>query len=288
MSLKKEELLELQRREANYEQTRDMLVAQAKEKFGETIFSHPGLPEDFDIGSLTEDYFTSRYDQQTALPFSDKAFQTLTKMEKRPLNTSFAFERKGKLVSGTYLVGRGKDGEVMLFALSVVRDTKAKNAFNIKLDFCPQGKEWINLVRLDSEGNPHPNYIVDGKVVRDLSQVQYADTPHVHRATEQSQVLFHDGLDYTPAKDLSETLDLTKSCYDNAMFIQCMDYFMEHIGLDATINPELVETYDFSPEQPLLNFDDMVYEQTVEDIGACLELEEEAKQVDGDGKEGNE
>ena len=133
---------------------------------------------------------------------------------------------------------------------------KTEIQFNIKLDFCPQGLDWVNLVRVDCEGPSHPDYIdEDGKL---LDEIKILPTPHVHFNSEIDQVVFQDKLEYTTAYDLSKILDTTKSYKDekNNLFELILPKFVEKVAnIDCEINPAALT----NPEIEIFNREGMTY-----------------------------
>ena len=163
---------------------------------------HFWLDKDFDLERQLMDnsIFKTGDAQDFAMPYTDSSLKTFRDMTKKPVGNPFMFEHKDKLVHGTYLLGEHNSHDV-LFAFSIVRDKKERKNyqnFSIKLDMCVNGATWLPLLRLDSSGEPHANLIVNNQVVDTVDDIQYVEAPHIHLATERSQVIC-DTLSYSPA-----------------------------------------------------------------------------------------
>lgn len=253
-------------RNQNYTELRDSLINAAKSRYGADIFSNLSLPKDFQLNALGKDHFEQRYYQTTALPYTDKQFAGMLSSPKVLINTPFMLNKKGKNIFGVYMLGRDSKNKPVLYALTVIRDPKFKNNFSIKLDVCPQGKVWLDVARLDSEGPNHPNFFVGGKLAKNESEVEYSPTPHLHKQSEKAQVLFHDNLTYTTATDLSKAIDLEKSHKDNTFFKTSFDWFVEKTNIDIQLNQSLTGDYDYNFGNPLVDYDSTTYVDTPENF----------------------
>ena len=255
----------INQRNNNYTSLKNDLIKQAKQTYGEDIFSKLWLPEDYELNALTKDHFEQRYYQQTALPYSNEQFSNMFASQKTLINTPFMFNHKGKNVFGVYMLGK-HNGKAVLYALTVIRDPKFKNKFTIKLDVCPQGKVWLELARLDSEGPRHPNFFIAGQPAQTKNDITYAPTPHFHKQSEQAQVLFCDDLTYTTAQDLSNVIDVSKSHTDNTFFKNCFDWFVDKTNINIHLNKNLSGDYDYSFSTPLVDYNSTVYVDTPNDF----------------------
>ena len=256
----------LNKRNEQYNELKKSLIDAAQKQYGADIFSNIALPKGFELNKLGQDHFADRYYQTTALPYNDKQFTKMVSSPKVFINTPFMLNKKGKNIFGAYMLGKDNKNKPVLYALTVIRDPKFKNKFSIKLDVCPQGKVWLDVARLDSEGPSHPNFFIGGKLAKCDSEVEFSPTPHLHKQSEQAQVLFHDDLTYTTSTDLSSVIDLNKSYKDNTFFRNCFDWFIEKTNIDVKLNKNLTGDYDYSFGNPLVDYDSISYVDTPENF----------------------
>ena len=229
------------------------LEKNAKEKFGDDIFIRYELDPQFDLSKLDEKFFYSKVVQQTSLPYSNRIFDELLATEKYPVTNYFNLNTDDKNVFGTYLIAKSKNGKPLLFAFSVVRDKKKKDNFSIKLEFSPQGKTWIDILRLDSNDSEHINYFKNGKLAKSEEEITLEPTPHIHKNSEEAQVLFFDRLQDSPTKTLPF---IERKIQGNIKqtFKYCLEYFLRYSGLNANINPNLNENLEFGFNNPLFDY----------------------------------
>lgn len=248
---------ELQERTKSYNTLNYSLRQKAKNTFGENIFSHPELPADFDLNSLDGKFFEERQYIDYSMPYSDRMFQEFIDMKKTPINNLFTYNTdNGKIVSGAYLIGKSKHNKPVLFALSVVRDRKEPNHFTINLQFSPQGKTWVDLVRLDNNNSKHLNYIVGNKLVASEDDLLPAPTPHIHKNCEMAQVLFHDDLTHTPCKHIPHLVPFIDS---TGMLKESLEYFIRYTGLNIDYDHNLGEELNFDFNHPLFTYSSLEY-----------------------------
>ena len=248
---------ELQERTKSYNTLNYSLRQKAKNTFGEHIFSHPELPADFDLNSLDGKFFEERQYIDYSMPYSDRMFQEFIDMKKTPINNLFTYNTdNGKIVSGAYLIGKSKYNKPVLFALSVVRDHKEPNHFTINLQFSPQGKTWVDLVRLDNNNSKHLNYIVGNKLVASEDDLLPAPTPHIHKNCEMAQVLFHDDLTHTPCKHIPHLVPFIDS---TGMLKESLEYFIRYTGLNIDYDHNLGEELNFDFNHPLFTYSSLEY-----------------------------
>ena len=163
----------------------------AKTIFGKDIFDTIFLPKDFNLSKLdTFEGTRHKNMQECKLPFDDKTIQDAIFMPKKMLDKIFCYVDRGKLIHGAFLVGK-QDDKFALFLLKIVKDCQNPDFsdVSIKLDLCVQGRAWLNLLRLDTMGNYHPNYVVNGKVIQKQSEMTYARPPHLHNYDFYTQVV---------------------------------------------------------------------------------------------------
>lgn len=248
---------DLQDRTESYKMLNYSLQQKAKKAFGENIFSNPELPADFDLNSLDGKFFEERQYIDYSMPYSDRMFQEFIDMKKTPVNSLFTYNTdNGKIVSGAYLIGKSKYDKPVLFALSVVRDRKDKNHFTINLQVSPQGKTWVDLVRLDNNDSKHLNYIVNNKLVASEEDLLPAPTPHIHKNCEMAQVLFHDNLTHTPCKHLPH---LDAYLDSPSMLKESLDYFIKYTGLNIDYDHNLGNDLNFDFNHPLFTYSSLEY-----------------------------
>lgn len=257
--IKQAEYFELEKRQKNYNKLKQELINNATNNFGD-IFSDASLSQ---IPNLSNEYFSERFYQQTALPYSNDAIAKFIKMPKRPIHQCTQTHH-GKNVYGSYLLGQDQSGKKYLFALSVIQDKKFKNHFSIKLDICPQGKTWLNLVRIDNNAPAHPNYIKNGELVKQ-SEVEFAETPHLHIASEQAQVLFHDDPNYSTATNIESILNKQQTYAQNDNILQCLDYFLDFVGVQEKTNQDFLT----SQHSPLFDYNDLWYDYLEDKNNIC-------------------
>ena len=241
--------------EIDFDEVEYKAIKDAKEYYGDSIFDDIYLPENYDLSCLDTEVLPKKFDlQEMKLPFDNKTIQNMIKMPKILINNVFCFKDKGKLIHGSYLLGKN-DGKYALFLLKIESSCEYKNfsKVSIKLDACIQGKAWFSLMRLDSVGHPHPNYVKNNKVVDNEEDLTYARTPHLHRADYYTQVVT-DTLSYSLAKELP-FFDYDKNVSDKFMFKKFVNYFLKTCNIKAKIYDNVKKDYFFSETQPLFDYD---------------------------------
>ena len=118
----KNQLEIVQDNEKNYYPLKDELINKAKELYGDDIFRNCALPTDFNLYTLTAEYFLDRQYQETAMPYSNRLIAEMIEMPKEPINTIYQENKKGKTIQGVYLIGKNKYNAPVLFAFSIVKD----------------------------------------------------------------------------------------------------------------------------------------------------------------------
>lgn len=213
------------------------------EKYGDNILKEYSLSNDFDYNRLSGDYFEKTYTQNTAIPLTDTAFKNLINLPKKAINTPFVFNSDDKHITGQYLLG-SLSSKPVLYALSFVQDKKNPTTeFNLKLDACINGKDWIQLIRFDSAGEPHPNLYDENTFAKDMSEVTYVPAPHIHYCIQRSQILNGAKFDYMPAKHI----EIEKLHSNNAsMFENSINYFLKYANVQENINLKNLNNYNYS------------------------------------------
>ena len=147
ISSKKFDYVAILKNERKYKDTKIKLIKLVCKKYGQQVFSDFSLPIDFDYDTLNAEYFDKTYTQNMSIPLSTNQFKMLTTLPKKAINIPFVFNSKDKHIIGQYLLG-SINNKPVLFALSIVQDAKnPTEEFNIKLDACINGKDWIQLTR---------------------------------------------------------------------------------------------------------------------------------------------
>lgn len=138
-------------------------------------------------------YFNKPYKQRIAMPFNKENIRKFIDMPKARLGSVEYCHTSDREVMGSFFVASEGGGERnSLFALSIVcnDDPSLKYTnFNIKLDMCVGGKEWMPLLRFDSAGEEdHKDIYVDGKPVSKVEDMVSVDPPHLHLTEEFTQM----------------------------------------------------------------------------------------------------
>lgn len=219
-----------------------MLRVTSKE-YGYGVFTDFALPNNFEYEELNGEYFTKTYPQSYAIPLSDEAFKTLTHLPKKAINVPFKRNNGGKKVCGQYMLGSLK-GKPVLYAFSIVQSEDNSEDFNIKLDVCINGKEWVQLARLDAQGEPHPNYYDENSFAKNQLDVSYVPAPHVHYCIQRSQVLNGTKFDYMPAKHVD--LEAIKQQSGQTTLKCALDYFFNFTNIQENIKMDAIASKDYS------------------------------------------
>lgn len=228
LSDKRFEYVAMLKNERKYKNIKIKLIKMVCKKYGQQVFSDFSLPNDFDFANLSEDYFNKTYIQNMSIPLSTNNFKMLTSLPKKAINTPYIFNSKDKHIIGQYLLG-SLDNKPVLYAFSIVQDQKHKTEdFNLKLDVCVNGKEWVQLARFDSCGAPHPNFYDENSFAKDIAELSYVPTPHMHYCIQRSQILNGTKFDYMPAKHIDKEL-LTKD--NKTMLENSLKLFLKSVNI---------------------------------------------------------
>lgn len=141
----------------------------------------------------TWNYFEKPYKQRIPMPFKQSEIRRFISMPKARIGKVEHCDKLDKDTLGAFFVSSEDDGaRNTLFAFSIVCDKNPADKyrwFNIKLDMCVGGKEWMPLVRLDSKiDEGHRNIYVDGKPVSRVEDMPSVDPPHLHVTEEFTQL----------------------------------------------------------------------------------------------------
>lgn len=252
--------------EKNFYQIKNRLIYNIQSKYGDKFFSEYWLPEDFDIKKLDEKTFETSYTQNMPLPFSNRLINLFISMPKKPYNDVYSFNKRGKNVTGTYLYSK-HNGKPIVFAFSIIKNCAYNDFldFSIKLDVFIGGKEWLNLLRFDSLGAPHPCYFQGKKVYENESDIIYAKAPHIHKNSFENQVLSCDNLDYTPAKEVNLNYQNLFS-NDKSIFKSSFIYFCKNANIKVPINENIIDDYHFSYNKPLYDLSKINYYNNIREM----------------------
>ena len=235
-----------------------MFIDEAKKILGDDFLNNYYLDDSFDLTALDNSHLMQRNDQKLHLPLSNETFKKLITIQKKPFNEIYAFNSRGKNIHGIYLIAKDdKTNKKILFSLSIIKtiENNLDNLdFSIKLDMCIKGKEWVNILRLDSLGNTHLNYITNGKVAKSKDEIELAPTPHLHYNSYETQVII-DNLDYTLAKHIPELNFENLSSLDKNIFKKCFNYFVKVANINIQINKKIEEDYKYDCINTLWDYD---------------------------------
>ena len=261
----------------NYSMLKEELVKTAQVYYGDDILSDFSLPENFNLFNLDENYFNQRQYQNISMPYSNRLFNEMITCAKIPVNNIYQQNVKGKTVQGVYLIGKNKQGKPVLFALSIVKGYLT-NKYNIKLDVCPQGKCWINLLRIDlnNELDLHPNFFSGKKVCQSVEDIEYVSNPHLHRINQESQILNNHNLEEIPAVSLQPIIEEIKHKYNNDEVITCLNYFINYCNIRVPLNKNIKSSDDIDFGKYIFSYADVLqgqYVHTLKKITANIEQE---------------
>lgn len=237
-------LEQMQKNEQQFQERQAKLVKDMEDKGLNKYW----VTREFDMESLLDStsIFTvgAGGPQNIPMPFSDKYFERFRNLPKKKIGEPVMLNSGSKIVHGTYLMAKDC-GRPVIFAFSIAKNPKDKFAhtdFNIKLDMLVAGKEWLPLVRFDGCDNPHPNYIVNGKAVKDTEHIEHTTASHIHLNNNATQVLTTD-LSYTTAVDAPTNItDKIKNGDKQDFFKAALDYTLSMCGMSKEMlssqNPE--------------------------------------------------
>lgn len=231
----------------NSEKYKNSVLKQLKlagKEFGYQVFSEFSLPTNFDYSKLTGDYFLETYTQEISIPLTTNNLKKLMTLPKKAINTPFFHNKNGQRIAGQYMIGN-LSGKPVLYAFSIVQDDKSPNeTFNIKLDVCVNGKQWLQIARLDSVGTPHPNFYDENQFAQNESELTFVPTPHMHYAVQRSQVLNNIKFDYLPAKHVA--LESYRADELSTTLERGLDYFSKSTKIQDEFSYEVLTEKNYS------------------------------------------
>ena len=252
----------------NFNSKKRELIQNASERLGIDVTKDYHVPSQETYNNLDYSFFEDAFSQKMAIPFTDAQLENFMNMKKTLIEETKLI--KVKSVDGedlqvycAYLKGTDVNGKDVLFAFSITRPYKYYPEgeyfkFGIKLDVLVGGKKdgAVNLMRFDSDGPEHKNFIVNGKVVENDEDAQIIDTPHFHKNTEQNIVVASNKLDYTPAKAISKELVQMRDSKDKKFFKTIVKSVTDSAKMDVKYNNSEYYSYDYG--RMLFEFDSCV------------------------------
>lgn len=226
-------LEEMQYNELVFDDIERQVKNSAKKLYGNDIFDNYYLPDNFNFYKLTPDMIRPHNLQEHLLPYSNKQIDNLIKMPKIAINKPISFNSQGRHIDAIFLLGQ-ENAKNVLYVLKIGRSCQYNcefNDFHLELYAYVQGKTWLSLLRLDSMGYTHLNYIVNGKVAKSNEEVTRARTPHLHKCTYECQVLTN-RLGYSLAEEL-DYINYSKLHYGKEMFLTCLNNFTKLCNADV-------------------------------------------------------
>lgn len=204
------------------------------------------LPKNYNLNNLSKLTTNSPRLQIVNLPFKNQDIKLMLEMPKVQISTPKIEHSSGKTYHSIFLMGKHEDKK-MIFLLSVeyCQDQKRPPCdFHIKLDALVGGKTWFSLCRIDSMGNPHPNYFDNGVPVKTYSEVKKIRTPHMHTASFEAQ-MYTDTTHYSDAEEL-DFVDYENINFDDgSLFNKLMQYFLKKCNAHANIKDVTGYWFDF-------------------------------------------
>ena len=247
MSKRQKGILETMRTNArNYDERKRQLEEKLYVERGIKLDSF-GVDKDFpydELGASEKRFLQgSSGSSNYSMPFSDAQIDKFLSCKKARFGSPKLVSNKGKHIHGMYLYA-DIDGQDTVFAFSVVRNAKeayAYKSFTMKLDVLVAGKEWYEIVRLDSCNEDHPNYIEldpdsNSYKVASENNLEYIQegTPHVHKNSEFVRVVA-DTVSYTPATPAPDRILSQLNSNDNSFFSSALDFMLGQCGMDRNL-----------------------------------------------------
>lgn len=241
----------------NFDQHEQSLIESANKTLGINTQTQYNIPANFDYDSLGCDYFRDPFSQKMAIPFSDSKITDFITMKKTLVKPTELFnDGRGYNIYCAYLKGVDNTGKEVLFAFSITRPEGCRKGyyadgeffkFGMKLDMLVGGKPEgaITLMRFDSHGPDHDNYIINNKLVDSPEKAERIPTPHFHRNNHINTVVSSRSLDYTPAEALPREFFEKRESEDPAFFRASMDSFVKSTNMDVKFNHNKNYGYNF-------------------------------------------
>ncbi len=239
----------------NKQKTKEKLIANAKKELGfdplNDYHIKPGTTLDYD-------YFKKPHSVKMAIPFSDAQLNHFMSMEKTLVEETkiirHTTQKDDFQVYCAYLKGVDTNGKEVLFAFSITRPFKSYYSegeffkFNIKLDMLVGGKKdgAVTLMRFDSAGPKHPNYIVNGKFVKREEDAEIIPTPHYHKNTAENIIVASQKLDYTPAVAVDKEIVNMRNNEDKKLFKTVVKSFTDSANMNVKYNNSDYYTYNYN------------------------------------------
>lgn len=254
-----------QQNEKGYNSRKESSIRFANQMIGKDFLTNFGSPEKLDVSNFPESLFRIRCPQDFSMPFSNEQIEKFVQAPKYVFGKPFINNVRGKNVYARFMYSN-IDNQNVVFMFQIVKGTQdnEKNIdFSIKLDMLVSGNEWFVISRLDSIGAGHPNYIVNGKVAKNIKQVEFAQTPHIHINSEEVQVIACDkNCEYTTAREVP-ALKTLRSRANPTYFKSCMDTFSEFFNIKTKINKKICENYDYDKYNDLFDSTDVIQSSIV-------------------------
>lgn len=273
--------------ERGYKSRKDSSISFANQMIGKNFLANFGCSEKFDVSGFPEFLFRQRCPQNFSMPFTNDQIEKFVQAPKYVFGKPFNQNIRGKNVYACFMYSN-VDNQNLVFMFQIVKGTQdnEKNIdFSLKLDMLVSGKEWFMISRLDSIGAGHPNYIVNGKVAKNVKQVEFAQTPHIHINSEEVQVIACDkNCEYTTAREVPALRKL-RSRANPTYFKSCMDTFAEFFNIKTKINGKINENYAYDKYNNLFDNDDVIASSIV---GKARERVEEKELAQANQIEANE
>ena len=246
--------------EKGYDSRKDKSIRFANQTIGKNFLTNFGSSEKTDVSGFPESLFRRRCVQDFSMPFSNEQIEKFVQAPKYVFGKPYNENVRGKNIYACFMYSN-VDNQDVVFMFQIVKGTQdnEKNIdFSIKLDMLVSGKAWFVISRLDSIGAGHPNYIVNGKVAKNVKQVEFAQTPHIHINSEEVQVIACDkNCEYTTAKEVP-ALKALRSRANPTYFKACMDTFAEFFNVKTKINKKIGDSYSYDKYNDLFDKDDVI------------------------------
>ena len=212
----------------------------------ENVLDDYFLPDNYNLDKLKNLEINTPRLQIVKLPFKNQDIKIMLDMPKIQISTPKIEHSMGKTYHSVYLIGKYKDKKmVYLLSVEYARDQKRPPCdFHIKLDALVGGKTWFSLMRIDSMGNPHPNYFENGVPVKTYNEVKKIRTPHLHTASYEAQ-MFTNTTHYSNAEEL-DFLDYENINFeDGTLFTSLMQTFLKRCNAEVNIKDVAGSWFDF-------------------------------------------
>ena len=223
----------------NYNILKQNLVAKVKNELDIKVLRDISIPYDFDLNGLNYEIFGEKIKDKISLPISNNKFKELVFMPKVVINKVETKDnvKNNSFTQGMYLLGRNKNSKPILYSFSLTINKDNKNDFNIKFYAFVKGEQKM-LARLDSFGLDHPVYLKDGKVVNSENDKIFIDTPHIHIASQEMEVLTENNKSYSHAYYVGDKINKNECIKNDTYLNKCMEYMLNLTNLKTEINYE--------------------------------------------------